>query len=63
MSEITCECGHLKSEHREMMWVKSEKEGGGTYLRWVAKGEGMCSKCDCTQFEKNPLIPAPKKTV
>lgn len=52
MNEEVCECGHKKSEHRDLMWVKPKKEGERTYQRWVAKGQGLCSKCDCGEFKK-----------
>jgi hypothetical protein len=51
LTDQICECGHLKSDHQEMMWIKPEKEGGHSYLRWVLKGQGMCSKCSCAEFK------------
>jgi len=52
MTVEICECGHSISEHREWSWVKPEEEGGRSYLRWVAKGQGSCSRCDCAEFKK-----------
>jgi len=52
MTEEICACGPPKSKHGEMIWVKSEKEGGKTYQKWVAKGLGMCTRCSCPEFKK-----------
>jgi len=51
MSEV-CKCGHLKTEHLNIIWVKPEKAGERTLQKWVAKGMGMCSRCSCPKFRK-----------
>ena len=52
MADELCACGRTKSEHGEIIWVKPKKEGGKTLQRWVAKGQGMCSRCSCAEFKK-----------
>jgi len=49
-----CVCGHPKSEHGEIVWVKPEKEGEKAIQRWVAKGQGTCmnTKCSCPEFRE-----------
>ena len=52
MTAEICECGHLKSDHFDFVWIKPEKEGEKINRRWVAEGQGICSECDCEKFTK-----------
>jgi hypothetical protein len=52
MTDEICECGHPKSDHLDVVWVKPKEEGGRTYLKRVAKGQGLCSKCSCGEFKE-----------
>ena len=51
MSGKICECGHLKSQHFNVMWDKLNN-GKRTYKKWVGNDEGMCSRCNCGKFRE-----------
>jgi hypothetical protein len=54
MTEEKCECGHLKSEHT-MFKKFLLKDENRTTIQWVAPGQGLCLKCECSEYiERKP---------